>query len=160
MDKIFTVEQAIKLSTKLRKQGRKLVLAGGCFDILHVGHIRFLHEAKAHGDSLFILLEHDASIKKRKGVNRPLNKQKDRAEMLASLLVIDGIILLPPVTKDNFYDGLVNQLKPAIIATTAGDTSRAHKERQAKEVGAKVVDVIKPIMNQSTTKLFTILNEL
>jgi rfaE bifunctional protein nucleotidyltransferase chain/domain len=160
MKKILTIDESKTVSDNLHKKGQKIVLAGGCFDILHIGHIQFLHEAKAKGDALFIMLEHDDVIKKKKGKHRPLNIQTDRAELLAALEMVDAVILMPKQTTDTVYDDLVNQLKPAIIATTAGDLYREHKERQAKKVGATVVDVIKPISNRSTTKLFTILNEL
>jgi bifunctional ADP-heptose synthase (sugar kinase/adenylyltransferase) len=84
----------------------------------------------------------------------------DRADLLASLTLVDYVILLPAITSDDFYNNLVNQLKPAIIATTAGDPYREYKERQAKQIGGKVVDVIKPITNKSTTKIVSILSEL
>lgn len=160
MDKILLPEQAIQVSKQLHKQNKRIVLAGGCFDILHIGHIRFLNEAKAQGDISLVMLEHDAAIKKMKGEHRPLNKQSDRAEILATLEPVDYVVLLPAETSNEFYDGLINQLKPAIIATTVGDPNRTHKERQAKAIGAKVVDVIGPVSNQSTTKLISILQEL
>jgi rfaE bifunctional protein nucleotidyltransferase chain/domain len=160
MKKILTTEQAITVSNELQKQGKNLVLTGGCFDILHIGHIRFLEHAKTKGDVLFVMLEHDVTIKKRKGEHRPLNKQADRAEILAALAMIDYVIALPEKTDDTFYDDLVNQIKPAIIATTVGDPYRTHKERQAKRIGAKVVDVIQPVTNKSTTKVISILREL
>jgi rfaE bifunctional protein nucleotidyltransferase chain/domain len=160
MDKILTTKQAITISNKLRLAEKNIVLTGGCFDILHIGHIRFLNHAKAHGDILMVMLEHDVTIKKRKGEHRPLNTQSDRAEILAALEMVDYIIALPDKTDDTFYDNLVNQLKPAIIATTAGDPFRTHKERQAKRIGANVVDVIQPVTNQSTTKVISILKEL
>lgn len=160
MDKIVTTEQAIQISNALRTQNRSLVIAGGCFDILHVGHTKFLKKAKQEGDVLMILLEHDETIKKKKGEHRPLNHQADRAELLAHLALVDYILMLPPITTDDFYDKLVIQLKPAIIATTAGDPYRTDKERSAKKIGATVVDVIQPVTNQSTTRVVQILKEL
>lgn len=160
MSKILNSKAAIQLSNNLQKQGKRLVLAGGCFDILHIGHMKFLTNAKAKGDVLFVMLEHDAVIKRNKGEHRPLNPQADRATILAALEIVDAVISLPETASDTFYDDLVISLKPAIIATTAGDPYRKHKERQAKEIGAKVIDVIDTIKNQSTTKLIKILNEL
>ncbi len=159
-NKILTTEQAIQKTTKLNEQGKRIVLAGGCFDILHIGHITFLKEAQRQGDLLFVFVESDETIKKLKGNNRPLNSQDDRAEILSHLDVVDYVIKLEPKTNNNFYDQLVMQLKPAIIATTAGDINRIHKERQAKLIDAKVVDVTAPIKNQSTTRLIHVLNEL
>jgi rfaE bifunctional protein nucleotidyltransferase chain/domain len=160
MNKILTTEQATKLSKKLNTQGKTIVLAGGCFDILHIGHINFLNNAKREGDVLFVMLEHDNTIKRNKGKHRPLNTQSDRVVLLASLEMVDYVITMPDNSSDSFYDTLINQLKPAIIATTAGDPYRLHKERQAKNIGARVVDVIQPVHNQSTTKLISILKEL
>jgi len=160
MNKILTPEQAVIVSNDLQKQQKKIVLAGGCFDLLHIGHIHFLEQAKKAGDILFVLLEHDATIKKLKGDNRPINTQEDRAKILAALTIVDYVIMLPENADNSFYDDLVIQLKPAIIAATQGDPNRHHKERQAKEIGATVVDVITPITNQSTTHLISVLKEI
>lgn len=160
MSKVLSPDQAPEISGNLIKQNKCIVLVGGCFDILHIGHITFLTEARKLGDTLIVLLEHDDTIKKNKGDDRPINTQQDRATILASLSMVDYVIKLPPTPDDSFYDELVNKLKPAIIATTAGDPNRHHKERDAKLVGASVVDVTGPIYNQSTTKLLNILKEL
>ena len=95
-----------------------------------------------------------------KGPNRPLNTQQDRAYLLSHLMLVDAVILLPALVDNAFYDNLVLQLKPAIIATTAGDSNRVHKERQAKQIGAEVIDVTPAIQNQSTTQLFSVLKEI
>ena len=160
MHKILTPNEAVTLSNELQKQNKKIILAGGCFDLLHIGHIHFLEQAKKAGDILFVFLEHDATIKKLKGDNRPINTQEDRAKILAALTIVDYVVMLPEQTDNAFYDDLVIQLKPAIIAATQGDPNRHHKERQAKQIGATVVDVITPITNQSTTHLISVLKEI
>jgi len=160
MNKILSTNQAIEEANKLNKQDKRIVLAGGCFDILHIGHITYLDKAKKQGDYLFVFVESDASIKQRKGTNRPINTQDDRAHILAHLTMVDYVIKLPEFTDNRNYDDLVIQIKPAIIATTAGDSNRSHKERQAKLVKAKVVDVTDAIQNKSTTKVIEILEEL
>jgi FAD synthetase len=160
MGKIRNITEAISQAKKYHVEGKKIVLAGGCFDILHIGHLTFLEQAHKKGDKLFVFLESDEMIRQHKGDNRPINNQKDRAKILSHLSMVDCVILLPPKVNDAFYDNLVIQLKPAIIATTAGDTYRAHKERQAEKIGATVVDVTAPISNQSTTKLVSLLSEL
>lgn len=160
MEKILSPQQAILLSKQLHQEGKKIILLGGCFDILHIGHIGFLEQAKKSGDTLFVLLENDATIKKLKGEKRPINSQMDRAKILAALAMVDIIVLLPPNPDNTSYDDLVIQIKPAIIATTQGDPNRHHKERQAKLVKGKVIDVVGPIENQSTTRILTVLNEL
>jgi len=156
-EKILTTEEGIKIANKLRAKNLKIVLVGGCFDILHIGHITFLEKAKKQGDILFTLVESDEHIRELKGSKRPLNTQNDRATLLSHLDIVDYVVLLPQTTD---YDHLVKQIKPAIIATTAGDSNRIHKERQAKQISAKVVDVTSEISNQSTTRLINVLNEI
>ncbi|MEN9407292.1 MAG: hypothetical protein RLZZ455_508 [Candidatus Parcubacteria bacterium] len=155
--KIITPKQAVSLSEELRKNHKRIVLCGGCFDILHIGHAIFLSHAKKQGDALFILLESDQAIKKLKGNNRPINSQDDRAMLLALLSITDSIILLNGVLHDNDYDELISALKPAIIATTKADPQRVHKVRQANSVGAKVIDVTELIRTNSTTKIAELL---
>lgn len=138
--------------TKTFSSSKHHVLAGGCFDLLHNGHISFLKKAKEEGDFLIILLESDVMIKKRKSANRPIETQQVRAEKLSNLNTVDLIILLPDEMKNDDYDNLVSALKPAIIATTKGDPGRHHKERQAKLVRGEVKDVITRLPEYSTTK--------
>ena len=115
------IDKAIEISNKLRKQGKSIVVAGGCFDILHVGHVRFLQSAKKLGDVLFVLLESDKNVKKLKGETRPINSQKDRAEILSSLKSVDYVVFLPRMKSDEDYDKLITCLKPNILATTEND---------------------------------------
>lgn len=161
MKKIVTISEAIRLSDQLRNQGKHIVLAGGCFDILHIGHIRFLEKAKEQGDILFVMLESDATIKKQKGETRPIHVQTERATVLEAITMVDYVISLPFMTDNRQYDDLVSALKPAIIATTEGDSAAIHKERQAKENGAKVAYVLPYIENHSSSTIAAILqNEL
>lgn len=159
MNKVLSVSDAIKISAKIRKEGKTIVLVGGCFDILHIGHIIFLEKAKAAGDSLFILLESDQSIRKLKGANRPINNQEDRAKILAALESVDYVVLLPPHLKDKDYDHTIIQLKPAIIATTQGDLQRKQKARQAALINCKIIEVTGFIRDQSTTQLVKLLGK-
>lgn len=156
MGKILTLEHAIKISQKLREQKKSVVLVGGVFDILHIGHVRFLREAKKTSDFLFLLLESDQSVTKLKGKNRPFNKQGDRAQVLAALETVDYVILLSGILKNKDYDRIVAQIQPAIIATTKSDAKNINMERQAKNIGAKVL-YVERIRNKSTS---TILNKL
>lgn len=153
MKKIISISEAIKISNKLRSENKSIVLVGGCFDILHVGHIEFLRKAKEKGDYLFVILENNEKIKKIKGENRPINNQEDRAKVLEALIFTDYIIPLKNMENDEDYDQLILNLKPAIIATTKGDPFRKHKERQAKLVDGKVIDVVERISKRSTSEL-------
>lgn len=159
-NKIVSTAKAIELAKRIRKERKSIVLAGGCFDVLHIGHIRFLEKAKVQGDTLFVLLESDEMIKRTKGNHRPINTQIDRAEVLAALSTVDYVVLLPLLQNDEEYDRLVIQLKPAIIATTKGDREKFHKERAAKLIAAEVIEVINAISNQSTSRLIAALHEI
>jgi len=160
MNKILTIKKVTEVSNSLRDQDKKIVLVGGCFDILHIGHITFLEKAKNEVGMLFVLLEPDDKIKKIKGIDRPVNSQEDRAKILASLTVVDYVITLPQDTTDEVYDNLVFCLKPDIIATTTGDPKRFQKERAAKLIKGRVVDVTTQISDRSTTRLIKILKKL
>jgi len=151
--KILSIAQAKKTARRLHKQGKTIVLAGGCFDVLHSGHIIFLKKAKKRGDALFVLLESDENVTKRKGKDRPINKLEKRAEKLSELSFIDFIIPLYGVTNDAFYDKIVIQLRPSVIALTEGDPNTAQRKKQSELVGGKVEFVTKRIEGFSTTDL-------
>lgn len=159
INKMLTIEEAIQQSAQLRQSGKKLVLVGGCFDILHVGHVAFLSEAKKQGDVLMVLLESDARIKELKGNERPVNTQEDRALLLSSLEIADFVVCLTDMTESTAYDDLIFALKPAIIATTKGDDARVHKERQAQTLGIPLVDVVSRVSNQSTSRVSALLRK-
>jgi rfaE bifunctional protein nucleotidyltransferase chain/domain len=158
MKKIYTPTQAIKLAKKLTEEKKKLILAGGCFDILHTGHIQFLEKAQKYGDHMMLLLESDETVKRLKGINRPLNSQKNRARVLAALSAVDSVCLLPPLGTNKAYDTLVLRLKPAIIATTIGDLYRKQKEKQAKNIGGKVISIAY-VKDQSSSRLAQLLSK-
>lgn len=152
-NKILSIKDAIKASQEIRKQNKSIVLVGGFFDILHIGHIKFLENAKKFGDYLFLLLEDDAASTKAKGENRPINSQRDRAIILASLLNVDFVVLLKKMTNNDSYDKIISQIRPTVIATTYPDPAIKHKIRQAKLVNGKVEYAIKRIYEYSTTRL-------
>lgn len=153
MGKIITIKQAIEISKDLKRKNKIAVLVGGAFDLLHVGHVKFLEEAKKQGDFLFVLLESDKSIRKLKGNLRPLNSQKDRALILSSINYVDFVIKLKGILQNKEYDKIIQKLLPRVLATTAKDLNIEHKKRQAKLTGAKVIEVIKRIPNKSTSKI-------
>ncbi len=159
MNKIISPRQAIKLSTDLRKSGKSIVLVGGFFDILHVGHIKFLEKAKQKGDFLFVLLEDDEKLRDLKGVDRPINPQKDRANVLSSIRYVDYVILLKKMTNNSKYDKIILRISPNIIAITCPDPNIKHKMRQSKLTGAKVMCVTKRVSDYSTTRLVNLIKD-
>lgn len=133
-------------------QNKKIVLIGGCFDILHIGHLTLLEKSKQVGEILVVLLEGDQTIKRLKGDNRPVFSQSDRAKMLDAIKYVDLVILLGPMS-DQGYDELIQKISPDVIATTKGDKSIHHKHRVAELVGATVEEVTGEVSDQSTTSL-------
>lgn len=159
MNKILKPKEAIEIARKLKKQGRSVALVGGFFDILHIGHIKFLEKAKEKADALFVFLESDEQARKLKGENRPVNTQKARAEVLSALKSVDYIVLLPKMKNDKHYDKLVTLINPMIIAVTKGDKNIKHKIRQAEKIGAVILPVLSHIPDKSTSKLAKIIEE-
>lgn len=99
----------------LRRRGKKIVFTNGCFDLLHLGHIKYLSKAKKLGDYLVVGLNSDASVRAIKGSNRPLNKQASRLEVLASLEMVDFVTLF----KENTPQRLIFLLKPDVLVKGA-----------------------------------------
>ena len=141
------------LVKSFRKRGKKVVLTGGCFDVLHDAHIRFLTGAKKEGDILILLLESDANIQKLKGKERPVNNFIKRANTLEGLGFIDLIVELSPNVSDEYYYNLTKLIQPDIIALTKGDPLTANKEKQAKEVGGEIRIIMERDDKYSSTKL-------
>ena len=158
MNKILTIQKGIETAHKLREQDKTIAVAGGFFDILHLGHIKFLEKAKKYADFLFILLEEDGKATKEKGKERPLNSQKDRARILSAVQSVDYVIMLKNMTNNKLYDKLMIEIQPNVIATTYGDPHVIHKKRQAKLVQGKVVYAIKKINGHSTTKYIKLID--
>ncbi|HEY2713141.1 MAG TPA: adenylyltransferase/cytidyltransferase family protein [Chthoniobacterales bacterium] len=91
MNKILTVPELAEYAAILRAEGRRLVLTNGCFDLLHIGHVRNLKQAAELGDCLAVAVNSDESVRALKGLGRPLNSQEDRAEVLAALACVDFV---------------------------------------------------------------------
>jgi FAD synthetase len=135
---------------------KKIVLVGGCFDLLHFGHISFLKQAKSYGDYLMVALESDENVRKNKGPSRPIHTQAQRKEMLQALTVVGEVVELPPMSEDEEYFAFIRKIKPAVIALTEGDPMLTKKMEQAKQNDAKVV-IISKIHTPSTSQLTKLL---
>ncbi len=103
-----SLEQAI---ADFKKAGKKIVFTNGCFDLLHIGHVRYLEQAKSLGDVLIVGINTDASVQVLKGPTRPIQNENDRAEILASLKSVDHTVLFGEQTPIN----LIKQVKPDIL---------------------------------------------
>ena len=107
----FQLKDNINFLKKIKEENKKIVFTNGCFDILHVGHIRYLSKAKKLGNILIVGLNSDKSVKKLKGDNRPINIFEDRATLLASLRFVDLVIIFEEKTPEN----LIKKIKPDIL---------------------------------------------
>jgi rfaE bifunctional protein nucleotidyltransferase chain/domain len=119
-------DEAAALAARLRAEGKRIVLANGCFDLLHVGHVRYLAAARQLGDVLFVGLNGDASVGRLKGPGRPLVPAVERAEILAALQCVDHVVLFDEETAD----GLVRRLRPHVHAKGTDYALTTVPERQ------------------------------
>jgi len=108
--KIIAYNEINKIAEKLKADGKTIVFTNGCFDILHVGHVRYLQAARELGDCLILGLNSDQSVRTLKGPTRPINQQDDRAEVLSALFAVDYVVIFDQPTAAN----LVATIKPAI----------------------------------------------
>lgn len=157
MKKIVTLKNLPTLVRKIKQQGKTIVLVGGCFDILHIGHLRFLTSAKKTADRLLVALEADEKVKDLKGPNRPIHSQKERAEILAALSDIDYVLMLPKFSGDKDYFNLVNTIGPEIVAVTKNDPALTKKKEQLKKIGGQLKIVTPRISTYSTSRLAKLL---
>lgn len=152
---IIRYDQAFETSyaeVKKETQSAKVVLVGGCFDLMHIGHVRFLQKARSAGDLLVVALESDEFIKRTKH-RVPVHVQAMRAEILAANRFVDVVVTMPYLTSHDQYDAMVLTIAPQVIAITENDPATVHKDRQAKTLGAEVLPVIGLISNFSSTSI-------
>jgi rfaE bifunctional protein nucleotidyltransferase chain/domain len=136
-EKIVTAEELAAIQKKMRAEGRKLVLTNGCFDLLHLGHVRYLQTARALGDALAVAINGDQSVRALKGEGRPLNPEADRAEIVAALGCVDHVVVFPEVRVTR----LLETVRPPIYVKGGDYTSETldAQERAALEnVGAEI----------------------
>src|SRR5262245_7462413 len=100
--KIVNYEELADRCEKLRSAGKKIVATNGCFDLLHLGHVRYLHAARAFGDLLIVGLNGDRSVHNLKGAGRPITTENDRAEILAALECVDLVTIFPEIRATKF----------------------------------------------------------
>ncbi|MEY2585813.1 MAG: D-glycero-beta-D-manno-heptose 1-phosphate adenylyltransferase [Verrucomicrobiota bacterium] len=136
-EKILSVERAIAIASELRASGRKLAFTNGCFDLLHVGHVRYLAAARALGDALLVAINGDASVQALKGAGRPINRAADRAEVVAALECVDHVVIFQEVRAT----ALLEQVRPAIYVK-GGDytpeTLDPEEKRALEKMGAEI----------------------
>ena len=136
--KILSQNELKTERARLRAAGRKLVFTNGVFDILHVGHVRYLQQARALGDALVVAINSDASARELKGAGRPLANENDRAEILAALACIDYV----SVFDDLSPRALIAELRPDFLVK-GGDYSldQIHGREEVEAAGGRVVSL-------------------
>ena len=130
-------------------QGKKIVFTNGCFDILHVGHVRYLTAAKNFGDVLIVGLNTDDSVKRLKGATRPVNNQADRAEVLLGLKAVDYVIFFGEDTAEN----LIAELQPDVYVKGGDYTLDTLPEAKIVQAYGGRVELVKLVAGKSTTNI-------
>jgi cytidyltransferase-related domain len=149
MLKILPESEAANLREKYAPE--QIVFTNGCFDILHVGHVRYLQAAKELGDRLVVGLNSDQSVRALKGIGRPVNDEADRAEVLAALAAVDHVIIF----NDPRVTALVKELRPHIYAKGGDytiDSLNPEELASLREIGAQI-KLLPLVPGKSTTAL-------
>ncbi len=146
-DKIKTLEELESLLEGEKARGRVVVMANGCFDLLHVGHVRYLEAARGHGDLLVVAVNSDGSVRRLKGPDRPMVSQEERLELVAALEAVDYVFLFDDPTLDR----ILLRLKPQIQAKGTDYTEETVPERNTVlSYGGRVVICGDPKDHSST----------
>ena len=103
----FLLKDNIEIINRIKAERKKIVFTNGCFDLLHVGHVRYLDQAKKLGDFLIIGLNSDSSVKELKGEDRPINSFEDRATLLSAIESVDSVIMFEEQTPENLIKDIV-----------------------------------------------------
>ncbi len=156
--KIVNAEELAAISENLRAAGKKLVATNGCFDLLHIGHVRYLKAARELGDALVVGINGDASVKALKGKDRPLNGEEERAEIVAALASVDHVRIFPEERASRFLE----TARPTIYVK-GGDyqteTLNVQERAVLEKIGAEV-QILPLEAGYSTTALIKRLQEL
>lgn len=157
-DKIIPWEKLPEWRAALRGQKRKLVVTNGCFDLLHLGHVTYLEEARNLGDSLLVGVNSDSAVCELKGKDRPVNNEKDRAAVLAALESLNGVCIFTEPTATHFLE----RAKPDIYVK-GGDytleTINQDERRLVEKMGGKIV-ILPLVPGKSTTALLEKISRL
>jgi rfaE bifunctional protein nucleotidyltransferase chain/domain len=147
--KLATPAELARLSAEMRAQGRVLVFTNGCFDLLHVGHTRYLQQARALGDALVVAVNGDQSVRALKGPTRPINFEADRAEVLAALACVDYVTIFDEERVAN----VIREVRPHLYVKGGDYTLETlHPEELAalQEAGAEL-RILPLVPGKSTT---------
>ena len=154
MGKVIRRENIIELINTLHNEGKTVVATNGCFDILHVGHVRYLQKTKSFADVLVVLLNSDKSVKSIKGPTRPINNENDRAEILCALSCVDYVVLFDEDSPRNLLD----EMKPDVYTKGADYTMETLPEADIMRKNGTRVEFINFVEGKSTTNIINQIN--
>lgn len=147
--KIISRDELRQRVSDWRRAGDRIVLANGCFDVLHVGHVRYLHAARELGGKLIVAVNADASVRSLKGDGRPVMPAAERAEILAALQDVDAVVVFP----EEDVRAIIREIRPDFHAKGTDYTAESVPERdQVEACGGRVVIVGDP-KNHSATEI-------
>lgn len=149
--KILSLQELAKRAEEVRALKQRLVLTNGCFDLLHVGHVRYLQEARELGDLLVVAINGDESVRALKGSGRPLHSESDRAEILAALECVDLVTIFPELRATE----VIAAARPAIYVKGGDYTLESLDPTEVaalKQVGAEI-KTLPLVPGRSTTEL-------
>lgn len=149
MGRVVKRENIQELLKSLRSQGKTIVTTNGCFDILHVGHVRYLQKTKTFADISLVCLNSDVSVKKIKGPDRPVNCESDRAEILCALSCVDYVVLFDESSPEK----LLCEIKPDVHTKGADYTVETLPEAKAIIAGGGRIEFISFVEGKSTTAI-------
>ena len=153
--KIFNRNELATVLQQLKSEGNVIVTTNGCFDVLHLGHLRYLQAARQLGDLLVVAINSDASVRELKGENRPLIPEDERAEMLAGLECVDYVVIFPELNPIE----LLSELKPNIHVKGGDYKLEQLVEREVVEANGGKVIVGLNVPGKSTTNLIDVICE-
>jgi D-beta-D-heptose 7-phosphate kinase/D-beta-D-heptose 1-phosphate adenosyltransferase len=138
IEKILSPEKMLGERQRLRSAGRLLVFTNGVFDLLHVGHLRYLAQARTHGDALLVAINSDRSVRLLKGESRPVFAENERAEILAALRVVDYVTVFDDISPRN----LIATLLPDVLVK-GGDyaLNEIHGREEVEAAGGRVISL-------------------
>jgi rfaE bifunctional protein nucleotidyltransferase chain/domain len=136
MSRVVTRDELARMVKEWRLHGEKVILTNGCFDVLHVGHVRYLHGAKQLGGRVIVAVNADATVRELKGAGRPRIPETERAELIAALADVDAVVIFP----ENDVRPLLRELRPDFHAKGTDYTPETVPERDVvAEYGGKTV---------------------
>ena len=147
--KVLSREELLRRVSLWRQQGEQVVMANGCFDVLHVGHIRYLQAAKALGGKLIVAVNADDSVRKLKGEGRPVMPDSERAEILAALESVDAVVIFPELD----VRSLLKELHPDVQAKGTDYTADSVPERDVVSAYGGRVEIVGDPKDHSATQL-------